>query len=171
MPLHAITHLAHFALHLPAHQNYQLICCIQPSKLHSYPQFVQDSHEQLTSSYATATPSTTPMAEMLTWCGYGYSESFQVGDKIWLHTLIVIQSCTRKFASFWRGSYTVINKPSEVTYKIQLIGGSQILVVHRNRMKPCLPYSRKAWRIDSFWSAFGERKFSKVIDQPIDYSL
>ena len=31
-----------------------------------------------------------------------------------------------------------------------------------------IPYSGKVWPIDSF-RAFGERKFGKLIDQPIDY--
>ena len=45
---------------------------------------------------------------------------------------------TRKFASFWKGPYTVSDKPGEVTYKVQLIGGTQTLVAHRNQLKPCL---------------------------------
>ena len=45
---------------------------------------------------------------------------------------------TRKFTSFWKGPYTVIDKPGYVTYKIQLIGATQTFVVHRNRLKPCL---------------------------------
>ena len=36
------------------------------------------------------------------------------------------------------GPYTVIDKLSEVTYTVQLIGGTQILMIPRNRMKPCL---------------------------------
>ena len=64
--------------------------------------------------------------------------SFQVGDRIWLYSPVVNQGHTRKFASFWKGLYTIIDKPSEVTYKIQLIGDTQTLVVHRNRLKPCL---------------------------------
>ena len=51
---------------------------------------------------------------------------------------MVNQGRTRKFASFQNGPYTVIDKPGEVTYKVQLIGGTQTLVVHRNRLKPCL---------------------------------
>ena len=47
-----------------------------------------------------------------------------MGDRIWLYTPVVNQGHTRKFASFWKGPYTVNDKPSEVTYKIQLFGGS-----------------------------------------------
>ena len=68
---------------------------------------------------------------------HGLSECFQVEDRVWLYTPVVPQVRTRKFTSFWKGSYTVIDKPGEVTYKIQLIGGTQTLVVYRNRLKPC----------------------------------
>ena len=44
---------------------------------------------------------------------------------------------TKKFTSFWKGPYTVVDKPGDVTYKIQLIGGTQTFVVYRNRLKPC----------------------------------
>ena len=37
----------------------------------------------------------------------------------------------------WKGPYTVIDKCAPVDYKIQLIGGTQLLVVHQNRLKPC----------------------------------
>ena len=63
------------------------------------------------------------------------SESFQVGNRIWP---VVNQGHIRKFVSFWKGLYTVTDKLGEVTYKIQLIGGIQMLVVHRNWLKPCL---------------------------------
>ena len=39
-------------------------------------------------------------------------------------------------ASF-TGGCTVVDKPGDVTYKIQLIGGTQTFVVHKNRLKPC----------------------------------
>ena len=103
-----------------------MLACTQPNKLRSYPKFVQDSHKQLTSSYTIAKQQL--QAQHLWYkCIHdsnGPSESFQVGDRTWLYTLVINQGYTRKFASFWKGPYTVIDKPSEVTYKIQLIGGT-----------------------------------------------
>ena len=95
-----------------------------------YPHFVRDSQkqQQLQAQY---------LQQKRIHDSNGSSESFQVGDRIWLYTPVVNQGHTRKFASFWKGPYTVIDKPSEVTYKIQLIGGTQMLLVHRNRLKPC----------------------------------
>ena len=112
----------------------------QPSKLRSYPQFVQDSHKQLTSSYTIAKQQLQAqhLRQKHMHDSSGSSEPFQIGDRVWLYTPVVNQGRTRKFASFWKGPYTIIDKPGEVTYKVQLIGGTQTLVVHRNRLKPCL---------------------------------
>ena len=68
---------------------------------------------------------------------HGFGEPFQVGDRVWLYTPVVPKSNTKKFTSFWKGPYTVVDKPGDVTYKIQLIGGTQTFVVHRNQLKPC----------------------------------
>ena len=64
---------------------------------------------------------------------HGLAECFQVGDWVWLYIPVVSTGHTKKFGSFWRGPYTIVDKPSEVMYKIQLIGG----MIHRNRLKPC----------------------------------
>ena len=42
------------------------------------------------------------------------------------------------------------------------------LIVSKPIVQNGIPYSGKAWPIDSF-QAFGERKFGELIDQPIDY--
>ena len=81
------------------------------------------------------TPSTQYLQQKHIHDNNGPSESFQVGNRIWP---VINQGHTRKFVSFWKGLYTVTDKLGEVTYKIQLIGGIQMLVVHRNRLKPCL---------------------------------
>ena len=39
---------------------------------------------------------------------------------------------------FKAGPYTIIDKVGPVNYHVQLIGGTQKRVVHRNRLKPCL---------------------------------
>lgn len=64
-------------------------------------------------------------------------EMLHVGDRVWLFVPTVKQRQTRKFSSFWRGPYTIIDKVSAVNFKIQLIGGQQKQVVHRNRLKLC----------------------------------
>ena len=92
--------LARFTLHLPAHQNCLvdlMLARIQPSKLHSYPQFVRDSHKQLTSSYAIAKQQLQAqhLRQKSLHDSNGSSEPFQVGDRIWLYTPVVNQGHTK----------------------------------------------------------------------------
>lgn len=63
--------------------------------------------------------------------------SFVVGDRVWLYVPAVKRGTTKKFSCLWRGPYTVIDKVNMYNYKIQLIGSTHTLVVHRNRMKQC----------------------------------
>ena len=64
-------------------------------------------------------------------------KEFQAGDRVWLHNPTIPKGNMKKFTSMWKGPYTVIDKPGTVNYKIQLIGGTQTFVVHRNRLKIC----------------------------------
>lgn len=54
---------------------------------------------------------------------------------VWLYTPAVRQGQTRKLASLWRGPYTIVDKCGSCDYRIQLIGGTQSQVVHRDRLK------------------------------------
>ena len=63
--------------------------------------------------------------------------SLIIGDRVWLYIPAVKQGRTRKLASLWRGPYTIIDRVGAVNYRIQLIGSSKTLVVHRNRLKLC----------------------------------
>ena len=65
-------------------------------------------------------------------------EAFQVGDRVWLFVPAIKKGQTKKFASLWRGPYTIIDKVGPVNYHVQLIGGTQKRIVHRNRLKHCL---------------------------------
>ena len=42
---------------------------------------------------------------------------------------------SRKLSSLWRGPYTVLDKVTNVNYKIQLIGSTKCQIVHANRLK------------------------------------
>eukprot|EP00731_Ephydatia_muelleri_P030002 Em0021g525a len=47
-----------------------------------------------------------------------------------------VLSRMKKFTSFWRGLYTVIDQlNAAVDYRIQLVGSTKMLIVHRNRLK------------------------------------
>ena len=60
--------------------------------------------------------------------------SFVVGDSVWLYVPAVKRGTTKKFSCLWRGPYTVIDKVNMYNYKIQLIGSTHTLVVHRNSL-------------------------------------
>ena len=113
---------------------------IEPSKQHSYPQFVKEAHKQLKVSYDITNHHlhTQHLRQKRIHDSHGLAEPFQVGDRVWLYTPVVLKGNTRKFTSFWKDPYTIIDKPGDVTYKIQLIGATQTFVVHRNRLKLCL---------------------------------
>ena len=64
-------------------------------------------------------------------------KEFDVGDRVWLYTPAVKPGQTKKLSSLWKGPYTVIDKCGPVDYRIQLIGGTQVFVVHRDRLKLC----------------------------------
>lgn len=140
--IHDTTHFSPF--HLMFGRSPQLpidliLGWIDPSKHRSYPQFVQDAHKQLKTSYAITNQylQAQHLRQKQFHDSHGFGEPFQVGDRVWLYTPVVSKGNTKKFTSFWKGPYTVVDKPGDVTYKIQLIGGTQTFVVHRNRLKPC----------------------------------
>ena len=62
---------------------------------------------------------------------------FCIGNRVWLYTPVVSKGKTKKFTSFWKGPYTIVDKPGKVDYKIQLIGGTQTIIVPWNRLKLC----------------------------------
>ena len=61
---------------------------------------------------------------------------YTVGDLVWLYLPAVKPGRTKKFASQWKGPYTVMDRNSEVNYRLKLVGSSaKSLVVHHNRLK------------------------------------
>ena len=61
---------------------------------------------------------------------------YSVGDLVWLHVSAVKPGRTKKFASQWKGPYTIMDRISEVNYKIKLVGSStKATIVHHNRLK------------------------------------
>ena len=60
---------------------------------------------------------------------------FQVGDIVWLYVPAIKSGLSRKLSSLWRGPYTVLDKVTNVNYKIQLISSTKCQIVHANRLK------------------------------------
>lgn len=72
-------------------------------------------------------------------------EKFVVGDQVWLFVPAVKQGRTKKLASLWRGPYTVVDRINgALNYRIQLVGSTKTLVVHRNRLKRCYGLPKEA---------------------------
>ena len=74
-------------------------------------------------------------------------DRFSIGDLVWLHVPAIKQGRTKKFLNLWRGPYTVIDKTSNVNYKIQLVGANKTLIVYHNRLKLC--YGKPPWKTTS----------------------
>ena len=64
---------------------------------------------------------------------------FQVGDLVWLWVKEIKKGQTRKLKTPWEGPYVVLQRLSDVTYRIQLKGGhGRKQVVHYNRLRLCV---------------------------------
>ena len=61
-----------------------------------------------------------------------YLTSFEVGDKVLLHEAVT----KGKFHMKWAGPFVILDKISDLTYRIQNEANSKILIVHVNRLVP-----------------------------------
>ena len=106
----------------------------------SCPEFVQDLHRTLKRSFdlTRCRLRAAHLRGKTQYDRHGHHTPFHNGDRVWLFVPAVKPGRTKKFASLWRGPYTVLDKVSPVTYRIQLIGSHHQLVVHHNRLKLCL---------------------------------
>ena len=64
----------------------------------------------------------------------------KIGDRVWLFVPAVKTGRTKKFASLWRGPYTVLDTTSPVNYRIQLIGTTKTLVVNQKDSRFVMVY-------------------------------
>ena len=62
---------------------------------------------------------------------------FQLGDIVWLYVPAIKSGLSKNLSSLWRGPYTVLDKVTNVNYKVQLIGSTKCQIVHANRLKLC----------------------------------
>ena len=62
-------------------------------------------------------------------------KTLHVSDRAWLFVPAVKSGTTKKLSLLWRA---ILDKLSAVNYQIQLTGGYQKQVVHKNRLKLCL---------------------------------
>jgi hypothetical protein len=68
-----------------------------------------------------------------------YYEQFQAGDQVYVYFPQRKVGILPKWMSFWRGSFTVASKFSDVTYKIRCYLKGKEQVIHVDRMRICNP--------------------------------
>ena len=73
-----------------------------------------------------------------------HGKPFLVGDTVWLHSSVVPADGHRKLHHPWTGPFTVLEKISDLNYKIRLLNvkTAKPLIVHFNRLKLCAPDTR-----------------------------
>ncbi len=105
----------------------------------SIPQYVQEVRQSLKAAYSVARQRLTAAHQRQKELSDRTSAGceLKVGDRVWLYVPAVKVGRSRKLASLWRGPYTIVGKTSSVNYRIQLIGATAVLIVHRNRLKIC----------------------------------
>ncbi len=105
----------------------------------SVPEYVDNLHKSLTEAFDCARQrlSTAHHRAKLKYDQRARGIAFQIGDLVWLYTPAVKQGRTKKLSCLWCGPYTVLDRTGDHKYRIQLIGSTHSLVVHRNRLKHC----------------------------------
>ena len=74
-----------------------------------------------------------------------HGNPFDKDNLVWLHSTVIPRGKSHKFHRPWTGPYRVVKRLSDVTYRIQSLGGRRKrLVVHFDRLKPCDPNTRFA---------------------------
>ena len=58
---------------------------------------------------------------------------------VWLHSPVVPPGVYRKFHKPWTGPYVVVEKLSDLNYKIRPLTGNGKPIVHYNQLKKCDP--------------------------------
>ena len=105
-----------------------------------HPQYVMDLRERLETTYdlvrrrlATASKRQKDIYDR-----HALLRQFAPDDLVYLLTPVVPPGRSRKFAHFWRGPYLVLEKLSDVIYRIRDTEAPfRPQVVHINRLKPC----------------------------------
>ena len=61
---------------------------------------------------------------------------YNVGDAVWLRLYIKPRGLSKKLQLRWEGPFKIINKLSDLTYKVQKHKNATFKIVHFNRLKP-----------------------------------
>lgn len=64
-------------------------------------------------------------------------ELFNVGDMVYIYFPVKKQGTSVKFTSFWKGPYNVVDKLSDILYKVDCGRNQSLQVIHCDRMRKC----------------------------------
>ena len=132
------------------------------------PQFVKDLHDSLRTVYSQVREGIkkSHQRNKTRYDQHTVNMHFSIGDQVWLYVPAVKTGTTKKFASLWRGPYTVVDKLSALNYRIQLLGvPNKTLVVHHNRLKHCFGTPQPPPQYASPPSLTSTRLYSDVVRQ------
>ena len=64
--------------------------------------------------------------------------NYEEGQVVWLHHHLRKKGRSPKLTRPWTGPYVILNKLSDVTFRIQATPRSRQQIVHADRLKPCV---------------------------------
>uniref|UniRef100_A0A1X7TSJ9 Integrase p58-like C-terminal domain-containing protein n=1 Tax=Amphimedon queenslandica TaxID=400682 RepID=A0A1X7TSJ9_AMPQE len=72
-----------------------------------------------------------------------HGQPFNPGDSVWLYSTVIPKDGHRKLHHPWTGPYLILERLSDVNYKIQSVSNpSCFVIVHFDRWKICVPGTR-----------------------------
>ncbi|CAI5642673.1 unnamed protein product [Oreochromis niloticus] len=66
-------------------------------------------------------------------------EAFVLGDKVWAYCPVRKRGVSPKLCSHWQGPAEVVERLTEVVYRIRMPGPGRMVVLHRDRLSPYRP--------------------------------
>ncbi|CAI5661243.1 unnamed protein product [Oreochromis niloticus] len=66
-------------------------------------------------------------------------EAFVPGDKVWVYCPVRKRGVSPKLCSHWQGPAEVVERLTEVVYRIRMPGPGRMVVLHRDRLSPYRP--------------------------------
>lgn len=108
------------------------------SRCQPVPEFVETIQEKMPGLFNMAKEHLSVAQAHQKQCHDNHSQPrlFQVGAQVLLYTPVVPKGSIKKFASHWKGPFIVLNKLSDVNYRIQSLTTGKKSNVHVNRLKP-----------------------------------
>ncbi|CAI5685713.1 unnamed protein product [Oreochromis niloticus] len=72
-------------------------------------------------------------------------EAFVPGDKVWVYCPVRKRGVSPKLCSHWQGPAEVVERLTEVVYRIRMPGPGRLVVLHRDRLAPYRPLAPGCW--------------------------